>query len=150
MAEQSEEKTSISSSKLQLKLLQSEKIKPLSPYFNFDADLLDDNPAVPTIIPRQRGRLERAFPLIGASFLVGFVTGGLGGIIEGIGSTRFMERKIRRSHILNHFLKRSRSGGIVLGSVALLYCSLGALCQLTRGGQDDLWNNVAAGPVPEC
>lgn len=33
----------------------------------------------------------------------------------------------------------------MLGSVALLYCSLGALCQLTRGGPDDLWNNVAAG-----
>ncbi|XP_052563052.1 uncharacterized protein LOC128092715 [Culex pipiens pallens] len=78
-------------------LLQSERIKPLSPYFNIDADLLDDNPALPTIIPRQRGRLERAFPLIGASFLVGFVTGGLTGIIEGIGSTRFMDGTIRRS-----------------------------------------------------
>ncbi|KXJ81229.1 hypothetical protein RP20_CCG021062 [Aedes albopictus] len=96
--------------------------------------------------PPPMGRLEKVFPLIGGAFAMGFAGGGAYGIAEGFTMTRGNVRgKVRVTQVFNYFLKRGKSLSNTLGTVALMYCSMGVLFHLVRGGKDDAWNTIAAG-----
>ncbi|XP_065084058.1 mitochondrial import inner membrane translocase subunit Tim23-like [Ochlerotatus camptorhynchus] len=131
------------------KSLPREKFKRLISYFSPDDEesLRQQIPELPHRKPPPVGRLEKVFPQIGGAFLFGFSAGGAYGIMEGRASIRSLQGRIRLMQILNNFLKRGKSCGNKLGVIALLYCTVGVLLQLTRSGEDDAWNSVASGGI---
>ncbi|XP_058826880.1 mitochondrial import inner membrane translocase subunit Tim23-like [Topomyia yanbarensis] len=119
------------------KTLLREKFKRFVPHHKDDKDYQQSS--------SRRSRMEKVFPEIGAAFIAGHVVGGTFGFMEGVIVTSNCSRLIRRTQIFNHALKRGKYASSSLGSMAMMYCTLGVLIQLFCSGKNDFWNCAAAG-----
>ncbi|XP_053685965.1 mitochondrial import inner membrane translocase subunit Tim23-like [Sabethes cyaneus] len=94
---------------------------------------------------RMRSRVELAFPLIGGSFISGWLLGGLSGLIDGRSQTSTDSRKIRHTQIRNHVLKQGKYVSNTLASIVCIYCSIGVMLLLIRGKDGSLNTTLSGG-----
>ncbi|KAI0978023.1 hypothetical protein GJ496_010315 [Pomphorhynchus laevis] len=126
----------------------SSQLSSLSPYMNFDPNLIASTNASQFIIPEgqaeHRGRLELMFFTIGTAILTGGAIGATTGFVNGFKASSQLPYALRRTMILNYITRQSTVGSSTFGSIGLLYSLTGVFVSKLRSDVDDELNTVFA------
>ncbi|PFX32833.1 mitochondrial import inner membrane translocase subunit Tim23-like [Stylophora pistillata] len=119
----------------------------LSPYLNIDPTYLNQGGAefvFPSDSKKKRSLGEQMFTGVGTSYMCGLAVGGTWGLYEGLRNPDGKTMKLRINSVLNGCTRRGPSFGNSLGVIAVMYCSLEALINKARGGEEDEFNSIGA------
>ncbi|KAF7991215.1 hypothetical protein HCN44_002777 [Aphidius gifuensis] len=142
--------SSINNDDLNIPVTSQHGTRSLSPYLNFDPSYLQEN--APEFITlednKQRGRFEHAFVHIGGASMIGASIGGTLGFYRGLKATTLAGQtgKLRRTQLINHFMKNGSTVATKLGAVTMLYNGFGVLLEYFRETEDPL-NALGAATV---